>query len=520
MNTRNDKPVLQLSEITKSFPGVLALDGVSLEVRRGEVMALVGENGAGKSTLMKVINGIHTPDYGTIHLDGRQISPRTPLEAKAQGITMIHQELSLVSDLSVAENIFLGELPRNRFGLVKRAELRQRSQKLLDRLGCHFAPEVLIKDLTVAHRQLVEIARALVSDPKLVIFDEPTTSLTDSERVVLFEIIRELRSHGVGMIYISHKFDEIFELSDRISILRDGTYQGVLETAQVDEDQVVERMIGRKVDHQRRHDFQQGDEVRLSVEGLTAEDNSFRDVNFELRAGEVLGFYGLIGSGRTEILETLFGLRQRSAGEVRVDGEVLPHLTPGEAVGHGLGLIPEDRKEHGLALSLACDRNIAMALIDKGDSWLANNTEERRIYAHYHSQLEIKSPGPATPVKNLSGGNQQKVVIGKWLATEPRILLVDEPTRGIDVGSKTQIHKLIRQLASEGYAILVVSSEMPEILAVSDRILALYNGAIAAEFRGEEITEEGLGAAISGLDMSKKNPSSGRSDTAPVQPHA
>ncbi len=499
----NPQVVLEVKNIAKTFPGVQALDDVSLSLRRGEVMAVLGENGAGKSTLMKIIDGIYQPDEGEIWVDGELVQMTSPQAAKAKGIAMIHQELSLVEDLSVAENIYLGELPRKSWGRVDWSTLHQSAQSLLDRLGCQFSPKVLIKELTIAHKQLVEIARALVTETKVVIFDEPTTSLTNQERLVLFGIIRELRSQGVGMIYISHKLDEIFEITDRISILRDGVYQGVLETAHTNEDQVVEKMIGRRVTHEPRTDFRVGDEVRLKVTNL-ASPGKFRDVSFELRSGEILGLYGLIGSGRTEILETIFGLRPKSAGEVSVDGKRLEPLTPQAAIGRGLGLIPEDRKEHGLALALACDRNVAMSVMNAW-GWKANPKAEQALFDGYQERLSIKSPGPSYAAGNLSGGNQQKIVIGKWLATAPRVLLVDEPTRGIDVGSKSQIHQLLRQLAGEGYAILVVSSEMPEIIAVSDRILSLYEGRIVSELVGADISEESVGAAISGLSVLHKH---------------
>ena len=490
-------PVLSVEGVSKSFPGVKALDGVSFEVRPGEVMALVGENGAGKSTLMKVIDGIYQPEEGSVSIGGETVALQSPQDAKRRGIAMIHQELSLVEDLSVAENLFLGELPRKSLGRVDWKKLYADSRRLLDRLNCQFSPRALIRNLTVAHKQLVEIARALVYETRVVIFDEPTTSLTDRERLLLFEIIRDLRSQGVGIVYISHKMDEIFELSDRITVLRDGTPQGVLETAETDEDSVVERMIGRKVSHAARTDFRSGENVVLQVSDLWSR-GAFREVSFELRSGEILGFYGLIGSGRTEILEAIFGLRKYYRGEIRVAGERLDKHNPEEAIARGIALIPEDRKENGLALSLACDRNLGMTVMNQWGN-LAHPSREKRLFEEYREKLSIKAPGPSYPVDNLSGGNQQKVVIGKWLATEPRILLVDEPTRGIDVGSKAQIHQLLRDLAAEGYAIIVVSSEMPEIIRVSDRVLSLYEGRIVSELVGEEISEESVGRAITGV---------------------
>jgi ribose transport system ATP-binding protein len=488
--------ILNVQGISKAFPGVQALDNVSLTVRAGEVTALVGENGAGKSTLMKIINGIYPPDSGQILLAGQKVKIRTPLEAKSHGIAMIHQELSLVDDLSVAENIFLGLLPRKRFGRVDWASLHRQTQVILDRLNVQFLSEGLVKDLSVAQKQLVEIARSLVFDAKVVIFDEPTTSLTDHETLVLFDVIHELKSRRVGIVYISHKFDEIFELSNRIIVLRDGKFQSVLETSSTNENQVVEQMIGRRVDLQARSDFLVGTKTRLKVQNLSSK-GAFTDINFEVRSGEILGLYGLVGSGRSEILETVFGLRSKSSGEIMVDGYRLTSNSPQIAMSHGIGLIPEDRKKNGLALTLSCDRNISMSTLAK-QGLFANSSAERSIFKEYRKSLNIKAPHPTYPVGSLSGGNQQKIVLGKWLATSPRILLIDEPTRGIDVGSKAQIHRLLRQLAQAGYAILVVSSEMPEIIAVSDRILCLYNGSMVCQLVGSEISEKSIGAAISG----------------------
>lgn len=492
-------PLLVLDGVTKTFPGVKALDDVSFEVRHGEVHALLGENGAGKSTLMKVLAGNHLADRGQVHLEGEAIRVATPLEAKKRGIVLIHQELSLVPEMTVADNIFLGSLPTTAFGIVNWRTLFDRAGRILDQLGCRFAASDKVDRLSIANRQMVEIARALVFTPKVVVFDEPTASLTDAEKVVLFDIIERLKEQDVGIVYISHRMDEIFRLSDRITVLRDGQVRGTLETAETTEDEVTRLMIGRSLEGRPSAAAGTVGEVALEVKGLSCGD-LFRDVSFSLRRGEVVGMYGLIGAGRTEIAETIFGLRTPDAGEIRVDGEVVEISGPPDAIRHGIALAPESRKEQGLVLNMNCRDNMSLAQLEavSRGGWLDRGAEQA-IYDDYAERLALKSPSWRTPVVNLSGGNQQKVVLGKWLSTKPEILIVDEPTRGIDVGSKAEIHALIRRLAASGIAVLVISSEMPEVLGVSDRILALYHGRLAAEFDAASVTEDALVQAISGM---------------------
>lgn len=492
-------PLLFIDGVTKTFPGVKALDDVSLEVRSGEVHALLGENGAGKSTLMKVLAGNHQADYGQIHLEGEPIRVANPHEAKAKGIVLVHQELSLAPEMTVAENIFLGSLPANPLGFVNWRKLFADAGRILDALGCRFEASDRVGKLSIANQQMVEIARALVFTPKVVVFDEPTASLTDAEKVVLFDVIDGLRSEGVGVVYISHRMDEIFALSDRITVLRDGQVRGTLVTAETDEDEITRLMIGRALEPRVHAGRGATGPVALQVKGLSCGD-LFRDISFDVRAGEVVGMYGLIGAGRTEIAETIFGLRTPDGGEIRLDGEVVAIDAPPEAIAHGLALAPESRKEQGLVLGMSCRDNMSLSqlgTVSRG-GWL-DRSAEQAIYDEYAARLSLKSPSWKTPVVNLSGGNQQKVVLGKWLGTHPKVLVIDEPTRGIDVGSKAEIHALIRQLAAEGMAILMISSEMPEVLGVSDRILALYHGRLAAEFDGDTVTEDALVQAISGL---------------------
>ena len=492
-------PALRLENIVKTFPGVRALDGVSFEVLPGEVHALLGENGAGKSTLMKVLGGIYQPDEGQIFIQEQPAKMISPLNAKSKGVVFIHQELSLADELSVAENIYLGELPRKSFGRVDWASLFAKSGEILKRLNCNFTPQTRVGSLSIANKQMVEIARALTVDAKAVIFDEPTASLTDAEKVVLFDIINDLRDRGVGVVYISHRMDEIFTISDRISVLRDGSYRGSLVTADTNEDEVTQLMIGRSLDLTHAIVPAQMGDVALKVDGLSC-GSLFQDVSFQVRSGEVVGFYGLVGAGRTEIAETLFGLRTPTAGQIEIAGLPVKITSPIDAIGHGISLVPEDRKEQGLVLGMNCRDNMTLPQVGHLTSGpFVSSAKEAAIFNIYHEKLEIKTPSWKQKAGNLSGGNQQKIVIGKWLSMAPRVLIVDEPTRGIDVGSKSEIHNLIRALAAQGYAIIVISSEMPEVLRVSDRVIAMFHGRIMREFGATEVTEDNLVQAISGI---------------------
>jgi ribose transport system ATP-binding protein len=495
-------PALRLDGIVKTFPGVRALDGVSFSVLPGEVHALMGENGAGKSTLMKVLGGIYQPDEGQITVSEVPVVMRSPLEAKAKGIVFIHQELSLATELSVAENIYLGELPRKSFGRVDWATLNARTNEILSRLKVGFGPGDRVGDLSIANQQMVEIARALTVDAKAVIFDEPTASLTDAEKVVLFDVIADLKKDGVGIIYISHRMEEIFRITDRISVLRDGQYRGTLETAKTNEEEITQLMIGRKLDLSRSEATHALGDVALEVRGLTVK-GLYEDVSFEVRKGEVLGFYGLVGAGRTEIAETLFGLREPSAGTIHLNGEEVRIHSPADAIARGISLVPEDRKGQGLVLGMNCRDNMTLPQVDDltAGPFVADGAEIA-IFDQYRDRLDIRTPGWKQQVGNLSGGNQQKIVIGKWLSMHPDVLIVDEPTRGIDVGSKSEIHNLIRALAAQGYAVIVISSEMPEVLRVSDRIVAMYSGRIMRTFTAETVTEDNLIQAISGIAAS------------------
>jgi len=411
----------------------------------------------------------------------------------------IHQELSLAAEQTVAENIYLGELPEKSWGRVDWATLYAKSGAILERLKCGFGPKARVGDLSIANQQMVEIARALTVDAKVVIFDEPTASLTDAEKSVLFDIIADLRSQGVGIVYISHRMEEIFRISDRITVLRDGQYRGTLDTADTSEDDITQLMIGRSVDMSREVQANEVGDVALEVRGLSC-GRLFDDISFEVRRGEVVGFYGLVGAGRTEIAETLFGLRTPTAGKILVDGEETRITSPIDAIAKGISLVPEDRKHQGLVLGMNCRDNMTLPQVDDLTAGpFVSDGAEVAIFDLYRDKLDIRTPGWRQIAGNLSGGNQQKIVIGKWLSMHPNVLIVDEPTRGIDVGSKSEIHKLIRDLASQGYAVIVISSEMPEVLRVSDRVIAMFQGRIMRTFTAEEVTEDNLVHAISGL---------------------
>ena len=498
----SETPALRLEHIVKTFPGVRALDDVSFAVMPGEVHALMGENGAGKSTLMKVLGGIYQPDGGQIVVEEKPVVMTSPLEAKAKGIVFIHQELSLAEELSVAENVYLGELPKKSFGRVDWDKLYARTDEILGKLKVGFNAKTIVGDLSIANQQMVEIARALTVEAKAVIFDEPTASLTDAEKVVLFEVINDLTAQGVGIIYISHRMEEIFRITDRISVLRDGQYRGTLNTAETNEDEVTQLMIGRKLDLTRNVSHHELGDVAIEVRDLSC-GKLFQNVSFEVRRGEVVGFYGLVGAGRTEIAETLFGLREPTSGAILLDGEEVRINSPVDAIARGISLVPEDRKAQGLVLGMNCRNNMTLPQVDDltAGPFMAEGSEVA-IFDQYRDRLDIRTPGWKQTVGNLSGGNQQKIVIGKWLSMHPSVLIVDEPTRGIDVGSKSEIHNLVRELAAQGYAVIVISSEMPEVLHVSDRIIAMYSGRIVRTFTSDEVTEDNLIQAISGLAAS------------------
>ncbi len=493
----NGEYILEMKDISKTFPGVKALNKVNLKLKKGEVLALCGENGAGKSTLMKILCGVYTPDTdsGDIIYNGKKVSFKRTIDAKNEGIIMIFQELSLVTDLSVAENIFLGSLPM-KSGVIDWKKLYADTKKILLELGCDFSPKTPIANLPISQQQLVEIARGLALGAKILILDEPTSSLTDREKDSLFRIVRMLKDKGVGVIYISHKMDEIFEITDRVSVFRDGCNTGEFITKEIVLDDIVKSMIGRTLDdYYHKSNAIPGEEV-LRVENLTKK-GMYENISFNVRKGEVVGLYGLVGAGRSEIVETIFGVRRPDKGDIYLNGKKAHIKNTVQAVKHRIGLVPENRKEQGLILEMSCRENIMLSKLPwlKKGLWV-DKKASYRIYNDYKEKLSISSPSSEQKIVNLSGGNQQKVILGKWLCMDPQLLILDEPTRGIDVGSKSEIHKLIAGLAEDGMAIIVISSEMPEIIGVSNRLFTISNGELTGELEGEEINEQAVMKAI------------------------
>ena len=495
-------PLLEAREISKRFPGTVALDGVQLELEAGEMHAVVGENGAGKSTLMKIVSGVYQADSGSLYLEGRPIAPATPRAALDLGIAIVHQELSVVPDLTVAENIFPGRLPTNRLGFVRYDELFERARRVLADLQVDINPRALVGSLSVANQQLVEIAKALSFQCRVLILDEPTSALTEREAEILFGLLARLKAGGVGILYISHKLSEIFAHADRVTVLRDGQYIGTRRVAETTPAEIIRMMVGRELGDFYPPRARERGRPLLEVRDLTL-PGSAAQCSFSLYAGEVLGVAGLIGSGRTELARAIFGADPRSGGQIWLDGQPLTIHSPAQAIAHGLGYLPEDRKQAGLFLDMAIKLNIAatnLPAVTRG-GFIAPALE-RKLAEQYVRQLNISTPSIDQEVRRLSGGNQQKALVAKWLAIKPRVLIADEPTRGIDVGAKREIHYLLRSLADQGVGVMMISSELPEILGMSDRVLVMHNGAIAAELDGRTATEEQIMMYASGQKVS------------------
>ena len=508
-------PLLRVEGISKSFPGVLALQDVSLEVFPGEVLGLVGENGAGKSTLMKILSGVYQPDGGEIVFAGKPVSLHSPRQAQDLGISIIYQEFNLMPNLSVEENVFVGREP-NSGGVVRWRALRGQTRELLDQLGVHLDPGATVRNLSVAEQQMVEIAKALSLNARLVIMDEPTSALTDTEVTALFAIIRGLKERGLGVIYISHRLEEIFEICDRVTVLRDGQLAGQMPIAEATPERIVRLMVGRPLGDLFRP---QEAELRLQamadqpprpileVRGLgrtgTVQDAAaivLEDVSFRLRPGEIVGLAGLVGSGRTEVARAIFGADDYDRGEILVEGRPTRIHSPRAAIRLGIGLVPEDRKLQALILGLAIRENMALSILDRLSRFgIVRLGAERALARRMVEALRVRTPSIEQKVLNLSGGNQQKVVIAKWLALRPKILIMDEPTRGIDIGAKAEVHGLMHQLAADGVAILMISSELPEILGMSDRILVMRQGRLAGELTRHEATQEAIMALATGV---------------------
>ena len=482
--------ILELKHITKLYPGVVALNDVSLEVRRGEILALVGENGAGKSTLIKTCSGAITPTQGEIVINGKSFTGMTPQTSEQNGIGVIYQEFNLVGDLSVAENIFLGRAIRKGMVIDLKAMERE-SKKILDSLNIKINPKTLVKTLSVGYQQMVEIAKAVSQNAKLLIMDEPSAPLTSAEVEAMFAIVDKLKAGGVSIIYISHRLDEIFRLADRITILRDGQYVTTLNTDETNKDELVKYMVGRQLTevYPKRDEICVKDEVIF--EAVNVSGNGDKNIYFKIHRGEVLGLGGLVGAGRTEFAELMFGMRPKTAGKFIFKGKEISPKTPKDAIELGIGLVPEDRKKEGALLGMSIRCNINMPIyqrISKGT--VINEKKEEEIAQTYRTEISIKTPTLDQLVKNLSGGNQQKVILAKWLAADSELLIFDEPTRGIDVGAKQEIYTLINHLVEQGKTVLMISSEMEELMGMSDRILILAEGNMTGELNKSEFNQE------------------------------
>ncbi len=495
--TATTAPALEMQGIRKAFPGVVALDGVDLDVRAGEVHVLLGENGAGKSTLMKILSGAVLRDAGEIRIDGRPAALATPLQAREAGVGIIHQELALVPAMSVAENVFLGRAP-TRAGFVDAARMRRDTLAVLRRLGADLDPDALTGTLGIAQQQLVEIARALSLDARILIMDEPTSALTARESERLFDVIRGLTARGTAIIYISHRLDEIFAIGDRITVLRDGRNVATRAVHAADRRELVRLMADREVDERIAGAPRSTGAARLRVEGLS-HGPKLRDVTFTVHAGEIVGFAGLIGAGRTEIARAVFGLEPFDRGRIIVNGVEVEIRSPRDAIAAGIGFVTEDRKREGIVLDLSVRDNIALPILSRlARLGIVNRPREHDTAESAVRDLRIRTPTVRQVVRHLSGGNQQKVVLARWLATGARILFLDEPTRGIDVGARQEIYQLMHELAAEGVAIVLMSSELPEVLALADRVLVMRHGEIAGEFAREHATADAVMACAVG----------------------
>jgi rhamnose transport system ATP-binding protein len=492
-------PVLTLKGISKSFPGVQALSDVSLELYPGEVTALVGENGAGKSTLVKILTGIYHSEQGKILLGGKLVIFATAHDAAKAGITAIHQETVLFDELSVAENIFIGHAPRGRFGLIDWARLNADARAILARIGASMDPEMRLRDLGIASKHLVAIARALSVEASVVIMDEPTAALSHKEIEELYELVEKLKAEGKAILFISHKFDEIFRIADRYSVFRDGRMVGAGLMPQATQDELVQLMVGRSVDQIfPKTKVEIGDTV-LSVEGY-CHPTEFEDIGFELKRGEILGFYGLVGAGRSEFMQSLFGITKPSSGTVHIDGEALSIRSPADAIARGIVYVPEERGRQGTITGLPIFQNVTLPSLSKTSrSGFLRLAEEFKLARDYTQRLDLRAAALDRDVGTLSGGNQQKVVIAKWLAIQPKVIIVDEPTKGIDIGSKAAVHAFMSELAAQGLSIIMVSSEIPEILGMSDRVIVMREGRMVAEFERDGLSAEMLVRAAIGI---------------------
>jgi ribose transport system ATP-binding protein len=490
--------ILSMKVICKSFPGVVALDSVDFDLAAGEVHGLVGENGAGKSTLIKILSGVYTQDSGEIILDGQEVSFAHPRDAQVLGINPVYQELNLIPHLSASENIFLNHHPAGMFGLISYREMNQKARVVLNRLGVAMDPKRLVSEMSIAQRQMVAIAHAVSLETRILILDEPTAPLTEKETESLFDVISRLKEDGVGIVYISHRLEEVFEIADRVTVLRDGQCIGTLPLDETDIDTVISMMIGRSaLDLFIKKEAEIGESV-LEVKNLYRH-GFYKNITFSLRRGEILGLFGLAGAGRTDLARSIFGAEPHDGGEIRVDGELIKAKTPHYAINKGVSLVPEDRIKQGLVASQSVKANISLPnLSELARYGIIRRRNEVDLADRYVDRLKIRTPSINQQVMYLSGGNQQRVIIAKWLATDPKVLILDEPTKGIDIGAKAAIHALMCDLAMQGAGILMISSELPEIMGMSDRILVMHRGQITAIFNQEDASEEEIMSAATG----------------------
>jgi ABC-type sugar transport system ATPase subunit len=490
--------ILMVREVYKSFDGVQALRGVNMDVRRGEVHALVGENGAGKTTLMNVLGGIARRDSGEVEFGGRPVNFASPAESQAAGIALIHQELAILPSLSVTENIYMGRMPA-RWGWVDWKTMEQRTRELLSEVGLDVRPQSRLRDLSISHAQLAEIAKALSLDASLIIMDEPNSSLTEPETQRLFEVIRQLKARDVAIIYVSHRIEEVLAIADRITVLRDGGYVGTLARQEATVDKVIGMMVGRELTRATATDGRQIGDVLLDVRGLRRK-GVIEDVSFTVQRGEIVGLAGLVGAGRSETVRMIFGADSYDAGQILLEGRPVHFKSPKDAIRHGLGMVPEDRKKLALFLSKPVRWNISMAELPRISPWgWISSRRENELARDFVERLRIRVPHIETVARNLSGGNQQKTVLARWLATRPKLLILDEPTHGVDVGAKAEIYEMMRDLARQGIGIILISSELPEILAMSDRIVVMHEGRVTAVINRAEATEDKIMAYATGI---------------------
>jgi rhamnose transport system ATP-binding protein len=496
--TKPSEPIVELVGVAKQFGTIQALRGVDLALYPGEVHALVGENGAGKSTLVKLLGGIHRPDAGMIRIGGEVVELHSPAQAQHLGIAVIHQEPTLFPDLNVAENVFMGRHPRDRFGRVAWKRMYQEVEQLLASLDVHLSVYTPVQGLSVADQQLVEIAKALSLDARVLVMDEPTAALSAHEVEKLFAITKQLRQRGVAILFVSHRLEEIFELADRLTVLRDGAHVITAPASRLTSEEIIRYMVGRELTSLFPKGEAQIGDVLLDVRHLTRK-GVFQDVSFQLRRGEILGFAGLVGAGRTEVARVLFGIDRADTGEIRIGNEPVHISSPKVAMGYGLAYVPEDRRQQGLVMDFTIAANMTLPILQQlSRLGVVDRQRERAIATSYSQQLQVRSAGIDQLVKALSGGNQQKVVLAKWLVTNPTILILDEPTRGIDIGAKAEVHRIISDLASKGLAIILISSELPEVLAMSDRVLVMHEGRLTGVFDRAEADQEKVMFAATG----------------------